>query len=248
MKQKIIQYLKQNPKQKQLALKLYYYYVVMVNLPRVLFNWLRLPMFVAQKKALHIGCGYKRLANYLNVDVRPTFATDLAFDCRKLRPFSKESFRIIFSHAFFEHLFYDDRLPLLQDCHRTLQADGMLLFAGIPDFEEISRAYLEKRPGLIGPRFDLDEVYRFTHGAPETAPGWWLEQLHKTLFDKDLLKDMAIQAGFSKVQVFRYCFKDEAIPLNLGFAAGKSALDTHQIVHELEAVNMGVNTKTIEWL
>lgn len=173
---------------------------------------------------LHLGCGDQRLPGMLNCEYRATRAADVIMDCRDLGRFGDNSASLIFSHAFFEHLYRKQQLILLKDCRRVLGRKGVVLFLGLPDFKTIARAYLSRLPGRPGRggHFDLFEVYRYTHGDPEMAPSHWLQQLHKSLFDREAVRDMLLAAGFVHWAIFNYTYPNEKIPLNLGFAAWKS--------------------------
>jgi predicted SAM-dependent methyltransferase len=170
---------------------------------------------------LHVGCDVIRLEGFVNIDARRTSATDLVHPCKDLSPFDANVAELVFSNAFFEHLFAADRLPFLQEAHRVLVSNGMLYLTGIPDFEGLARAYLARAKGHVSRRFDVDEVYRYTHGNPEQAPTWWLEQLHKSINDGETLASLIAAAGFNRWFVFRYAWGDEANPVNLGALAQK---------------------------
>jgi putative transposase len=73
-----------------------------------------------------------------------------------------------------------------------------------PDFANISRFYQERRPGIVGPVFDLFNVFRYTHGDPESVGGY-LAQLHKSLFDYDEVVRLLTAAGFRHFVVLSYC-------------------------------------------
>jgi len=170
---------------------------------------------------IHLGCNRTRIPGWLNIDARATDATNLVHDCRDLSIFDDKSTNMVFSNAFFEHLTMHDRAALLRDIHRVLTDDGFLYFCGVPDFETIARSYLERRPGNVSSRFDLFEAYRYTHGDPEHQSEWWMEQLHKTLFDVETLKTLLNEAGFRTHYVYRYAYGKEANAVNLGFMAWK---------------------------
>ncbi len=170
---------------------------------------------------LHLGCNRTRLPGFVNVDVRATPAVDLVHSCEDLSPFADAEAELVFSNAFFEHLYARQRVPLLREVARVLAPGGLLLFTGVPDFEAVARAYLEKRPGNSSPVFDLAQVYRYTHGEPEQAPDWWLEQLHKTLLDAPTAVALLSEAGFRDWVVFRYAWGEEPNAVNLGMAAAK---------------------------
>ena len=121
------------------------------------------------------------------------------------------------------------KLKSFQECFRVLKNDGLMIFLGLPDFEEVAKAYLEKKPGIVGETFDLYNVYRYTHGDPEMASSYWLEQLHKSLFDKNYLEIIVKKAGFQQVLSFNYFYPEEFIPLNLGFIAAKNKIDLQKV-------------------
>lgn len=171
---------------------------------------------------VQLGCGDRGIAGMLNIDARMTRAADLVADCSRLGQFVDGSLTMIFSNAFFEHLYRRQQLPLLRDCVRTLKPSGLLLFVGIPDFETVCREYLAVNEGSVGDYSRLEWAYRYTHGDPEQFPEWWIKQLHKSLFDADELGALAHRAGFGAAMVFRYCYPGETWPVNLGLCAGSS--------------------------
>ena len=173
---------------------------------------------------VHIGCNTVKITGYVNVDVRPTSATDLVHDCRDVAIFPSASLKVVYSNAFFEHVYVMDRLPLLEDIRRALAVDGRLIFTGLPDFEGVARAYLERRkPGHVSPAFDLFEAYRYTHGDPEGRQDWWLAQLHKGLLDAQTMEKLLRDAGFAASTVFSYRWGTEPHAVTLGCIAQRSA-------------------------
>jgi len=170
---------------------------------------------------IHLGCGDQHYDWMLNCDYRATRATDVVMNCSNLAILSDHSVSAVYSHAFFEHLYGEQQLPLLVDCRRVLQNGAPLVFLGIPNFRAIAESYLRGDPGIagIGEVFDLFHVYRYTHGSPEAQPHWWIEQLHKSLFDKEYLVSLLTMAGFRSWAIFSYCYVAEELPVNLGFCA-----------------------------
>lgn len=196
---------------------------------------------------VHIGCNDVRIEGYVNVDVRSTSATDVVHDCQDLSIFGSDSLSRVFSNAFFEHLYVTQRLTLLKDIHRALKAGGLAVFTGLPDFEGVARAYLERRrPGNVSPEFDLDEVYRYTHGAPEGRSSWWLAQLHKGLLDAKTLSRLLGEAGFASPTVFSYCWGNEPNRVTIGFLAQKAPKQGDLTLVELRETLAGLPTN-INW-
>ena len=206
---------------------------------------------------LHVGCGNVRLNGFTNVDLRPTDAVDARGHASDLSAFADGSVRLLFAHALFEHVFLAHHLMVLSEWRRVLAEAGSVICLGIPDFEAVARLYLDKAAGVVGERFDLHNVYRYTHGEPEHAcpPAWatfdplrrpnagpsgYLPQLHKALFDASYVRNLTRSAGFSTA-VFRYAYPGEEHALNLGFVARSGAAPTvpkisSEIVESLSAI------------
>lgn len=172
---------------------------------------------------LHLGCGSSRKPDMLNCEIRSTPAVDVVMDCSDLSRFRTNSVQAIYSHAFFEHIYVDTRIPMLTDSARVLSNDGCLVFLGLPDFRVVAQSYLDGTRLVEGRPFDLHMVYRYTHGAPEsTGPQWWMAQLHKGLLDRATLRDLVLAAGFGGGVLFNYRYPGEDVPLNAGIVAWKA--------------------------
>jgi len=170
----------------------------------------------------HLGCGDQRLEGWVNVDIRKTSAADLVMDLNTLTFPDPERIDAFFSHAFFEHLRRDSRVPHLKALLHSLSPEGFVCFLGLPDFRRVAELYLAGGPGVIGPHFDLFNVYRYTHGDPEMSPEeGWEAQLHKSLFDVPEIGRLLRDAGYASYVVFRYVYPGDppAIDLSLGFYA-----------------------------
>ncbi|NLT50492.1 MAG: methyltransferase domain-containing protein, partial [Ignavibacteria bacterium] len=202
---------------------------------------------------LHIGCGYQKLNGFINVDVRPTEATDLVHSCIEFDDFPTGKFDLIYSHAFFEHLNANDELRCLKNIKNLLSLNGKVMFLGIPDFEIIAKAYREKLKGPLSETFNLMQVYRYTHGAPEQGgEDWWFEQFHKSVFDVDRILTLLTFAGYSHFIIFRYYFRDETLPLSLGFlAADNLRFDNYNselVFDEIGKICKDVTNRNVEIL
>lgn len=184
---------------------------------------------------LHIGAGGMQIPGFRAVDLQPQDPQDMRGHAGRL-PVYDASVDVLFSNALFEHLFVAHQVTVLREWSRVLKPDGVMIATGIPNFRAIAQAYLEGKTGLVGPKFDLYHVYRYTHGHPEdvtkypwsrwdptrhpnSAPPGWLPQLHKSLFDAPTLSGLLNSAGLPYYTVFEYAFPSERLPLNLGFVA-----------------------------
>jgi predicted SAM-dependent methyltransferase len=92
--------------------------------------------------ALHLGCGSRIKAGWVNVDIRRS--ADLMLDLRERLPFDADVFRVIYSEHFLEHFDYPRRIKsLLTECLRVMQPGGLFTF-GVPDGEMVLRHYVER--------------------------------------------------------------------------------------------------------
>jgi predicted SAM-dependent methyltransferase len=172
---------------------------------------------------VHLGCGSVRIEGFVNIDVRKTWATDYVLDLNEPLPF--DSIKCAFSNAFFEHLYRDKRVTHLRDIHGKLRDGGFVCYMGMPYFRNIAKYYLEGGPGTAGVTFDLYNVYRYTHGDPESVnAGNYLPQLHKSLFDEAELHSLLETAGFTHYLIFIYSFPGDfhELPVCIGFFAQKT--------------------------
>ncbi|HKW95830.1 MAG TPA: class I SAM-dependent methyltransferase [Methylomirabilota bacterium] len=204
---------------------------------------------------VHLGCGNDHLQGFVNLDTRWTEAADIVANL-SLPPLSPGSVDLAISHAFFEHLYRRARLPHLQRVAEALAPDGICCYIGLPYFPNVARFYLERAPGIVGPVFDLFNVYRYTHGDPEQAGAetWWLEQLHKSLFDESEVAGLLRGSGFGSFVLFVYVYPGDGAPLpvSMGFCASKKAKSESDLRRDcLQCVPLfggKVVIETLQWL
>lgn len=123
-----------------------------------------------QGKRLHLGCGYKTPAGWINVDgswnarlakfpiIRrllkklhilpgqlldmPWSPSVLVLDVRKPLPTPDNSMSVIYTSHLLEHLYLGEARRLLQECFRVLEAGGVLRVV-VPDLYAIILEYSE---------------------------------------------------------------------------------------------------------
>ncbi len=185
----------------------------------------------------HMGCGDQRVEGYVGVDIRKTGAADIVADLNDPKLPDDPPADVVFSHAFFEHLRRDSRVPHLSAVRDALAPEGVACYIGLPDFRRVAELYLGGGPGVVGPTFDLFHVYRYTHGDPEHKADWWEAQLHKSLFDVEEVGRLLKDAGFASFVVFRYVFPGESdeLDLSLGFYAVTRRVATEQLERDCRA-------------
>jgi predicted SAM-dependent methyltransferase len=227
----------------------------LLRIPKRIINTRRVSELQKRRSLrLHLGCGGDRLPDCINIDYRPTPATDLTMDLNVPR-LTPSSVALAFSNAFFEHLYRPHRLPHLRRIRESLAADGVCCYIGVPYFRNIAKFYLEKAPGTLGPVFDLYNVYRYTHGDPEGQAAWWIGQLHKSLFDEDEVAGLLAGSGFGSCVMFCYGYPNDTneVPVTMGFYATAAAVAPEELRRQCLAflqtfADVRIRLATLEWL
>ena len=145
---------------------------------------------------LHLCCGGNKYPGYINVDIVPLEGTDAIMKIpQDLFSVSSDTASEILMENGFEHFYRYEQDDFLKECYRILIKGGRLIMRGIPDFDLITDAYLNKKQGNLSAAFDLYEVYRMTHGepTPKNSP----HQLHKDIFTKRSVKELLKRHKFN---------------------------------------------------
>jgi predicted SAM-dependent methyltransferase len=152
-------------------------------------------------RQLHLGCGKRKIAGWLNVDVSGS-DYDIDIACGRL-PWRSNVFDAVVSQHVIEYLELESELlPLLRELHRVMAPDGTV-WLSCPDMEKICRAYLDGNMSTLladkhtrFPDFTLGDVPTvhlvnyFFHQRGE----------NKNLFDYSLLKWALESTGFTRVE------------------------------------------------
>lgn len=121
---------------------------------------------------LHLGCGLVTPAGWLNVDGSPQVVlarrpwlkkilmaarilpraqaeipwsgTVVRMNLNRPLPFPAERFSAVYSSHLLEHLYHDQALALLKECHRVLRRGGTCR-AVVPDLEALASRYLSAK-------------------------------------------------------------------------------------------------------
>jgi len=170
---------------------------------------------------LNIGCGDKKLKGYINIDIVPLEGTDVVMDVsRDLYLIPSGIADEIRLENVFEHFYRYQQEHILRDYYRILKKGGKLIIKGLPDLDVLIGAYLKKEKGITGERFDLFNVYRYTHGdpIPENSP----HQLHKDIFTKESIRALLEKNGFRIETLKNEKFGEEHLALNIDIVAAKA--------------------------
>lgn len=178
---------------------------------------------------LHLGCGNNRLKGYINIDLYTT--SDLRLDITDLRYFDDNSVNEIFMNAVFEHLYNFQQLPALKEWWRVLKPGGKLIINSIPDFDIYAKAYFDKLKGNWSKIVDLEEIFRYTHGAYNDKN--FFAQLHKDIFNKPKIEKLINEAGFEIEEIKNVSWNDEPIPCNINVVARKKCKNETKLDYSL---------------
>ena len=99
--------------------------------------------------SVHLGCGSRIFAGWVNVDACPGKGVDLVWDLRVRLPIRDNSTKMIYSEHVLEHLYKRDAVKLLNECIRILQPGGMLRM-GVPDAALYIQAYANGESAFFG--------------------------------------------------------------------------------------------------
>lgn len=154
-----------------------------------------------------MGSGHKIMRGYVNADLQDVPGVDVVVDLA--RPELPEGVDEVFSNAFFEHLYPADLIPHLKCVYEALADGGIINYMGIPWFPGVADAYIHGAPSTtLSGQFDIYNAYRYTHGAPEHAYEY-LPQLHKSLFDLSVFKEIFAEVKPDNVEIYTYAFPRE---------------------------------------
>jgi hypothetical protein len=139
-------------------------------------------------KKLHLGCGDKKLPNFLNVDIRDLDSVDLIDDISELNKIKNFSFDLIYCCHVLEHFGRHEYMKILKNWYEKLN-DGGILRISVPSFESIVEHYNDNG--------DLKTLIGLLYGGQTYS-----ENYHKCIWDfKSLEKDLLI-LGFKIVKKY----------------------------------------------
>jgi len=146
---------------------------------------------------LHLGCGQRRMAGFLNVDALDSdYDVDLA--CGTL-PWGSSSFDAVVSQQVIEHLELQSELrPLLSEILRVLRPGGEV-WLSCPDMESVCRGYIADRGrSLLEDRRQRWPTWSLAGTPPQHMVNLLFHQGggHVNLFDYELLIWLLEQVGF----------------------------------------------------
>lgn len=197
---------------------------------------------MTQKNKLHLGSGTNTPKGWIHIDAswnaklakHPTikkifslfrllpddllnikWSEDIVnHDLTKPLPFPNDLFDVIYSSHLIEHLYKDQALELLKECHRVLRKGGIIRTV-VPDLESAILEYIGKSRYSA----DNDKYRKLTRAdrlqerillRPSRSPSGNLlirvynnikdYNTHKWMYDEESLAKLIKDAGFSKIK------------------------------------------------
>jgi len=145
-----------------------------------------------KKMKLHIGCGEFIKNSWINSDIIFSKKIQIVLDARKILPFKDNSFDYIFGEHFIEHLEKDDGFLFFSEARRVLKEGGVLRLS-TPNLDWVWFTHYR----LVA---EEEERLLFCEMINKAFYGWE----HKFLYNNNYLKKKLIDAGFQRVEFFKY--------------------------------------------
>ncbi len=142
---------------------------------------------------LNLGCGYKKLDGFVNIDARNIEGVvDVVDDIGKLASFDHNSVSLIYCSHVLEHIGRHEYKSILKRWYDLLEDGGTLRLA-IPDFGKVVEHYNKFK--------DMDIILGFLYGGQN-----YKENYHYCAWDFNKIKSDLEMVGFTNVM--RYDWKD----------------------------------------
>jgi predicted SAM-dependent methyltransferase len=137
------------------------------------------------KTKLHLGCGKRKIAGYINIDINPKVSPDKIANCITLPDFDNETVSVIYTCHMLEHL----KLPQVRESlsrWRDILEYGGVLRISVPDFKAICEYYLSGGT--------QEEVQNLLYGDCTNEYNY-----HYTCYDFNTLSQLLREVGFSNI-------------------------------------------------
>lgn len=136
---------------------------------------------------LHLGCGYKKLDGFVNVDIRPETKCDVIDDVATLKEFKNNSVEMIYACHILEHFGRESYMDVLKRWAEVLERGGILRIS-VPDLYKVSELHYTKK-------YTLKQLMGFLYGGQNYS-----ENFHYVGFDFDTLKEDLEDLGFVDIK------------------------------------------------
>ena len=140
---------------------------------------------------LHLGCGNKKLPNFVNVDIVKTDVTDIVDDVSTLKSFNNNSVNLIYACHVLEHFKRKEYKSVLQRWTELLIPSGILRLS-VPDFRKAANLYLKNL-------YPLNELLGFLQGGQTHGYNFHYMNLHFNILENDLRN-----LGYKNIEIWNW--------------------------------------------
>lgn len=137
---------------------------------------------------LHLGCGTKRIENYVNIDIRYLPGVDEINNVKFLRNYQENTVDVIYACHVLEHFSRWEYENVLKRWYGLLKPGGILRLA-VPDFRSICEYYCKTN--------DLIKIMGVLYGGQD-----YDENYHYIAFDFSSLAKTLQSIGFTSVREY----------------------------------------------
>ena len=138
---------------------------------------------------LHLGCGYKLLVGFTNIDIRPETNCDVVDDIAVLKNITNESTELIYACHVLEHFGRIQYKEVLKRWTEVLKPGGILRVS-VPDLMKVSKMHASGK-------YPLKKLLGFLYGGQT-----YNENFHYVGFDFDMLKEDFEELGYTDVKLW----------------------------------------------
>ena len=138
---------------------------------------------------LHLGCGKRIIAGFVNIDALAQPHVDRVMDVRRLEGIPDGAAELVYASHILEHFGRHEYMAVLGEWRRVLKPGGILRLS-VPDFAACAALYYEQ--GLVD---GLTGLVGLVSGGQRD-----IFDFHKMIFDRELLTKSLLTAGFSAVR------------------------------------------------
>jgi len=135
---------------------------------------------------LNLGCGTKKLPDFINIDIRPEVNPNTVDDICKLTTIENNSADLIYACHVLEHISFTQIRQVLLRWYDILKLDGILRLS-VPDIDAVFAHYFYWK--------DLKLLRGFLWGGQDTEYNY-----HKSGWDYKTIKEQLEDIGFEDIK------------------------------------------------
>jgi predicted SAM-dependent methyltransferase len=154
------------------------------------------------RKYLQLGSGDTRIPGFVNSDGFHNRDAETHIDARYPLPLPDECLKGVYTHHLVEHLYYADAWALFRECHRVLEAGGVMRIV-VPDAGRFMQLYANPDPDVRSIVFEIKVVPSVVELPIEAVDDVFRDtelNRHASAWDLESLQHRLHQAGFDRVE------------------------------------------------